>query len=190
MFLKSFVLVAAITTSLDSACVGDVRYELIAEEDLTDETRALAGELLFDCFGVEKARSRAWIHHPPTYRVLAWEGETLVGNEMGCVLECEPPALVYGIGDAAVRDGWRGRGVAKIMGRMTTDEGIRRKADALLCSTVQLGHYIVAELGWEPVNPGELYLRRRFRRKHRLLHDWYVRWSGQKIVPLTIRGLF
>ena len=109
---------------------------------------------------------------------------------MGCVLECAPPALVYGIGDAAVRDGWRGRGVAKIMGRMTTDEGIRRNADALLCSTVQLGRYIVAELGWEPVNAGELYLRRRFRRKHRLFHDWYVRWSGQKIVPLTIRGLF
>jgi hypothetical protein len=90
--------------------VGDVRYELIAELDLTDATRAVAGELLFECFGVEKARSRAWIHHPPTYRVLAWEGETLVGNEMGSA--------------------------------------------------------------------------------HRLFHDWYVRWSGQKIVPLTIRGLF
>jgi GNAT superfamily N-acetyltransferase len=190
-FRKTFVLVAAMTPSLDSGIVEELRYELLAETDVTDEIRALAGELLVECLGVRAARDRGWANHAPDFRVLVWDGKILVGNEMGCVVDCTPPILVYGIGDAAVREGWRGRGIAKVMGLMTTDEGMRRNADALLCSTVQLGHYIVTERGWEPINAGELYLRRRFRRwKVRLVHNWYVKWGGPKIVPLTIGSLF
>jgi GNAT superfamily N-acetyltransferase len=169
--------------------VGGLRYELLREEDVTDEVRALVGGLLEECFGDRGAGKRTWVHHPPTYRALVWDGDVLVGNEMGCVLECIPPIALYGVGDLAVRPAWRGCGIAKSLGHMTHDEGIRRGADAILCSTVELGPYTVLN-GWDPVQPGELFLRRRHRRDLRLYRDWYVKWLGPKTVPLRIDSLF
>ena len=169
--------------------MGELRYQVLPEEDITDETRALAGELLVECFGVDGARERAWVHHPPTYRALIWDGDVLVGQEMGCVLECTPPIALYGVGDLAVRPGWRGHGIAKSLGHMTHDEAITRKAHAILCSTVELGPYTL-KFGWEPIQPGELYLRRRFRSDLRLYKNWYAKWLGSKTVPLTIASLF
>lgn len=169
--------------------MGDLRQELLAEEDVTDEIRALAGELLVECFGAEQARERAWVHHPPAYRALIWDGDVLVGNEMGCLLECTPQISLFGVGDLAVRPEWRGRGIAKTLGRMTREEAERRNAHAILCSTVELGPHTL-KFGWVPVQPGELYLRRRFRPDLRLYKDWYVKWLGRKTVPLTIARLF
>jgi GNAT superfamily N-acetyltransferase len=169
--------------------VDELRYETLAEEDVSDELRALAGELLVECFGVEAARTRGWTKHPPTYRALIWDGGVLVGNEIGCRLECTPSIALYGVGDLAVRPEWRGRGIAKALGGATREEAARRNADAIVCSTVELGRYSVAK-GWEPVQPGELYLRRRFRWDLRLYKDWYFRWYGPKTVPLTIDQLF
>ena len=174
---------------LDSSAVPDLRSEVIAEEDLTDEMRALAGELLFECFGVEGTLDRAWVHHPPNYRALIWDGDVLVGQEMGCVLECSPPIALFGVGDLAVHPQWRGRGIAKTLGHMTHDEAISRNAHAILCSTVELGPYTL-KFGWEPIQPGELYLRRRFRPDLRLHKNWYAKWLGPKTVPLTIARLF
>jgi GNAT superfamily N-acetyltransferase len=168
--------------------VGQLRYELLAEQDVTDEIRVLAGELLVECFGVEEARERAWVHHPPIYRALIWDGDVLVGNEMGCLLE-HPQIDPYGVGDLAVRPGWRGHGIAKSLGHMTHDEAITRDAHAILCSTVELGPYTL-KFGWEPIKPGELYLRRRFRPNLRLYKNWYAKWLGPKTVPLTIARLF
>ena len=39
-----------------------------------------------------------------------------------------------------------------------------------------------------PVQPGELYLRRRFRSDLPLVANWYVQWHGTKVAPLTIDG--
>jgi GNAT superfamily N-acetyltransferase len=172
--------------------VPDLRYELLAEVDVTDESRALASALLSECFNPAEypgARRRGWLLHPPSYRVLAWDGDVLVGQEMGCVVGCDPPILVHGFGDLAVREGWRGHGVATRMGALLREEAVRQRADACLSFTSRLVG-TMREHGMEPVRPGELYLRRRFRRNLPLVKDWYVRWYGTKTVPLTIDNRF
>ena len=167
--------------------MGDVRYELLAEEDVSDETRSLAGELLAQAFGASRARRRGWILRRPLYRVLVWDGNALVGNETGCLVGCDPPIVVHGLADAAVREGWRSAGIARAMGALIHEEAIRRGAAAAMCYTGSLGP-VAAEHGMQPVQPGELYLRRRFRRDLPLVTGWYVRWHGKKVAPLTIDG--
>jgi hypothetical protein len=39
-----------------------------------------------------------------------------------------------------------------------------------------------------PVRPGELYLRRRFRRNLPFVANWYIQWHGRKVATLTIDG--
>ena len=170
----------------------DLRYELLAEVDVTDERRALVGDLLGECFSAEKyrdARDRGWLLRPPSYRVLAWDGDELVGQEMGCVVRCDPPIVLHGFGDLAVRGRWRGRGVATKMGAILREEAIRRHADAVLSFTGRLVQTMRVH-GMEPARPGELYLRRRFRRDLPLVQGWYVKWHGQKTIPLTIDHRF
>ena len=96
--------------------MGDVRYELLAEEDVPDETLARAGELLCEAFGPSRARRRGWTPRRPLYRVLVWDGDVLVGNESGCRVGCEPPIVLLGLADAAVRADWRSAGIARAMG--------------------------------------------------------------------------
>jgi len=171
------------------ADAGTLRYEIVAEEDVTDERRALAGDLLADCFDRPEARERAWILHPPMYRVLVWHGDVLVGQEMGCRVECDPPIDPHGLGDAAVRKEWRRRGVADRMGVLLHEEAICRNADAVLCATGQLDRIVLGH-GMEPLEPGEVYLKRRFRRDLPLGKGWYIRWHGEKVVPLKIDRKF
>jgi GNAT superfamily N-acetyltransferase len=169
--------------------VNDLRFELLAEENLPPEKRAAAGELLAECFDLPDTRERGWILHPPMYRVLVWDGDALVGQEMGCRVACDPPIDLHGLGDAAVQEKWRRRGVADRMGALLHEEAIRRDADAVLCATGQLNR-IVLEHGMEPVRPGEVYLRRRFRRNIPLGKGWYIRWHSEKVVPLKIDQKF
>jgi hypothetical protein len=75
------------------------------------------------------------------------------------------------------------------MGAILHDEAIRRSADAVLCATGQLRR-IVLKHGMEPVRPGEIYLRRRFRWDLPLVKGWYVRWHTKKMVPLRIDRKF
>ena len=167
--------------------MGDVRYELLAEDDVRNESLALAGALLCEAFGPSRARRRGWTHRRPLYRVLVWDGEVLVGNEAGCLVGCDPPIVVHALADAAVREGWRSAGIARAMGALIHEEAIRRGAAAAICHTGSLGP-VAAEHRMQPVQPGELYLRRRFRRDLPLVTSWYVRWHGKKVAPLTIDG--
>jgi hypothetical protein len=168
--------------------VGDLRYELLAEEAVSDDARALAGALLEEAFGESRARQRGWTLRRPLYRVLVWDGDVLVGNETGCLVGCEPPIVVHGIADAAVREGWRSLGIARAMGALLHQEAIRRGAAAVIAYTGSLGR-VAAEHEMRAAEPGELYLRRRFRRNVPLVADWYVRWHGERVAPLTIDGL-
>jgi GNAT superfamily N-acetyltransferase len=172
--------------------VPDLRYELLAEVDVTDERRALVDALLGECFDLAEypgARGRGWLRHSPSYRVLVWDGDVLVGQEMGCFVGCDPPIVLHGFGDLAVREGWRGRGVATRLGALLREEAIRQRVDAVLCFTSRLVG-TMREHGMEPVRSGEVYLRRRFRRDLPFVEDWYVRWYGTKTVPLTIHHRF
>ena len=72
------------------------------------------------------------------------------------------------------------------MGALIHEEAIRRGAAAAMCIRGSLGPS--PEHGMQPVQPGELYLRRRFRRDLPLVTGWYVRWHGKKVAPLTIDG--
>jgi GNAT superfamily N-acetyltransferase len=165
--------------------VGDVRYEVLAEEHVPEEGLAQAAELLDACFGGSKVRGRSWILRRPLYRVLAWDGEVLVGNEMGCLVGCTPRISLHAFADAAVRPEWRSGGVARAMGALLHEEAIRRDAAAVVCHTGRLGR-VAAEHGMEAVRPGELFLRRRPRRPLPLVENWYVRWHRARVVPLTI----
>ena len=167
--------------------MGDVRYELLAEEDVPEETLARAGELLCEAFGPTRARRRGWTHRRPLYRVLVWDGDVLVGNEGGCLVGCEPPIVVHALADAAVREGWRSAGIARAMGALIHEEAIRHGADAAICHTGSLGP-VAADHRMQPVQPGDLYLRRRFRRNLPLVENWYMRWHGKKVATLTIDG--
>jgi GNAT superfamily N-acetyltransferase len=165
--------------------VGGIRYELLDDVDVPEATLALAGALLCDAFGPSRARRRGWTLLRPLYRVLVWDGDVLVGNEAGCLVGCDPPILLHGIADAAVRDGWRSAGIARAMGAMIHQEAIRRGAAAVICDTGTLGRAAL-EHGMRAVEPGELYLRRRFRRDLPLVANWYVRWHGKRVAPLAI----
>ncbi len=167
--------------------VGGIRYELLAEEAVPSTSLALANELLTEAFGESRVQGKAWISRRPFYRVLAWDGDVLVGNEAGCLVECKPPIVIHGIADAAVRVGWRSRGIARELGTHIHQEAIRRGAAAVICDTGALGR-VAVEHEMRAVQPGELYLRRRFRRPLPLVENWYVRWHGEQIVPLTIHG--
>jgi len=168
--------------------MGGIRYELLAEEAVPDASLALANELLREAYGVGQVRNKPWVGRRPIYRVLAWDGDVLVGNEAGCLVECRPPIVLHGIADAAVRVGWRSQGIARELGNCIHQEAIRRGAAAVICDTGALGR-VALEHGMRAVQPGELYLRRRFRRPLPLVESWYVRWHGEQIVPLTIHGL-
>jgi GNAT superfamily N-acetyltransferase len=168
--------------------VGDIRYELLAEDDVAVEVLAFAGELLAAAFDSSRARRRGWTIRRPAYRVLAWDGDVLIGTESGLPVGCEPPIVVYGLGDAAVHEGWRKRGVARTMGALLHEEADRRDAAAVICHTGVIA-ILALEHGMEPVLPGELYLGRRFRRPVPLVERWYARWRIPKIVPLTIDGM-
>lgn len=172
---------------LDSGGVAGIRYELLAEKDVSEVHLALAGELLCEAFGPSRARKRGWTHRRPLYRVLAWDGDVLVGNEVGCLVSCDPPTAVHGLADASVRTGWRSAGIARTMGALLHEEAIRRGATAVICDTGRLGRAAL-EHGMVAVQPGELFLRRRIRRDLPLVEDWYVRWHGTKTVPLTIHA--
>jgi len=163
--------------------VGAVRYEVLAEENVPEESLALAAELLEESFGA----ARSWILRRPLYRVLAWEGDLLVGNEMGCRIDCHPSIDLHGFADAAVRRDRRSRGIAREMGAQLHAEAIRRGAAAVIAYTGALGR-VAGEHGMVPVRPGELLLRRRFRRPLPLVENWYVRWHTEPVVPLTIDG--
>jgi hypothetical protein len=165
--------------------VGDVRYEVLAEEDVPDKSLAQAGELLGACFGESEARGRSWILRRPLYRVLAWNGDVLVGNEMGCLVDCTPRIDVHALADAAVRSEWRSGGIARTMGALLHEEAIRRGAAAVVCHTGRLGR-VALEHDMEAFRPGELFLRRRLRRPLPLVENWYVRWHAAKVVPLTL----
>jgi len=167
--------------------VADVRYELLAEEDVPEETLARAGELLCEAFGPSRTRRRGWNHRRPLYRVLVWDGDVLVGNESGCLVGCEPAIVLHGMADAAVRADWRSAGIARTMGGMIHQEAIRRGATAVISNTGALGR-VAMERGMAPVRPGELYLRRRFRRDLPLVANWYIQWHGRKVATLTIDG--
>jgi hypothetical protein len=167
--------------------VSDVRYELLAEEDVPEETLARAGELLCEAFGPSRARRRGWTHRRPLYRVLVWDGDVLVGNEGGCLVGCEPAIVLHGIADAAVGTAWRSAGIARAMGAMIHQEAIRRGATAVISNTGPLGR-VAIEHGMAPVRPGELYLRRRLRRNLPPVENWYMRWHGKKVATLTIDG--
>ena len=169
--------------------MGEIRLELLAEEDVTDAQRALAGALISESFDAPQARNRGWILCRPIYRVFAWDGDLLVGCEKVCLVGCKPPVVVHGLGDAAVREGWRLRGIARAMGALLHQEGVRRGAHAVMSYTPVLGG-VALERGMEPVRPGEVYLSRRLRRDLPLVENWYVRWHGEKVVPLTIDGRF
>jgi GNAT superfamily N-acetyltransferase len=93
--------------------VAEIRYEVLAEEDVTDTQRRLAGALLHEVFGKKRVRRRGWVLHRPAYRVLVWDGDDLVGAEMGCHVRCAPLIDLHGFGDAAVREDARGRGIAR-----------------------------------------------------------------------------
>jgi len=153
------------------------------------ETLALAGELLCHAYGPSRARRRGWALMRPLYRVLVWDGDVLVGNETGCLVGCDPPMILHGIADAAVREGWRSLGIARTMGALIHEEAIRRGAGAVASYTGVLGR-VALEHGMRAVEPGELYLRRRFRRDRPLVEGWYVRWHGEEIAPLTIHARF
>jgi GNAT superfamily N-acetyltransferase len=159
----------------------------VAEEDVADATLVSAGEVLCEAFGFSQARSRGWTIRRPLYRVLVWDGDILVGNEGGCLVGCDPPLVLHGIADAAVRPDWRSKGIARDMGAMIHEEAIRRGAAAVICDTGMLGG-VAHEHGMRAVEPGELYLRRRFRRDLPLVANWYVRWHGSPVAPLTIDG--
>jgi hypothetical protein len=167
--------------------VGEIRYELLAEKDVSEQCLALAGELLCEAFGPSRARRRGWTHRRPLYRVLVWDDDVLVGNEGGCLVGCDPPLALHGIADAAVRPAWRSAGIGRAMGGIIHEEAIRRGAHAVICDTGSLGR-VALEHGMEVVQPGELYLRRRPRSNLPLVENWYVRWHGAKIVPLRIDG--
>ncbi|MGZ4335437.1 MAG: hypothetical protein ACXVRJ_14350 [Gaiellaceae bacterium] len=167
--------------------MGDVRYEVLAEENVPEESLALAAELLEESFGTARTRGRSWILRRPLYRALAWDGDALVGNEIGCLVDCNPSIVVHGLADAAVRRDWRSRGIAREMGARLHDEAIRRGAAAVISHTGALGR-VAAEHGMAAVQPGELFLRRRFRRPLPLVENWYVRWHTDRVVPLTIDG--
>jgi GNAT superfamily N-acetyltransferase len=165
--------------------MGEVRFELLPEDDVPDESLALATELLGEAFG--RRCGKAWFHRRPLYRVLAWDGDLLVGSEAAALIGCEPAIVVHGIGDAAVRPDRRGEGIARAMGALLQDEAIRRGADAVICDTGRLGP-VAIEHGMIAVRPGELYLRRRLGLRQPLVAGWYVRWHAEKVAPLTIDG--
>jgi len=168
--------------------VAEIRYELLAEEDVTDAQRRLAGALLHEVFGKKRVLRRGWILHRPAYRVLAWEGDDLVGAEMGCLVDCTPPLDLHGFGDAAVREDARGHGIARRMGALVLEEAQRRRADAGLCKTSALAQ-LVLEHGMVPVRPGELYHNVRGRRQP-LLDGWFIKWFGEPVAPLVIKQRF
>ena len=167
--------------------MGHVRYEVIAEENVPEESLALAAELLGESFGVAQTHGRSWILRRPLYRVLAWDGDVLVGNEMGCLIDCNPSIDLHGLADAAVQRDWRSRGIAREMGARLHEEAIRRGAAAVIAHTGALGR-VAGEHGMVAVQPGELFLRRPFRRPLPLVENWYVRWHTDPVVPLTIDG--
>jgi GNAT superfamily N-acetyltransferase len=97
------------------------------------------------------------------------------------------PIALHGLADAAVRRDWRSRGIAREMGARLHEEAIRRGAAAVIAHTGALG-LVAGEHGMVAVQPGELFLRRRFRRPLPLVENWYLRWHTEPVVPLTIDG--
>jgi len=168
--------------------VGDVRYEILAEENVPEKSLALAADLLEESFGAAMTHGRSWILRRPLYSVLARDGGVLVGNEMGCLVGCSPPIALHELADAAVRRDWRSRGIARDMGALLHKEAIRRGAAAVIAYTGALGP-VAGEHAMVAVQPGELFLRRRLRRPLPLVENWYLRWHTEPIVPLTIDGL-
>jgi hypothetical protein len=165
-----------------------LRWEFLEAAEVTDERRRAAGELLYEVFGVKKARRRGYVLHEPAYLSLVWDGELLVATSAGCLPACEPPLRVYGGADCAVREGWRGRGIVREFNRHTLAQAGARRIDVLLGNTAALGPMLVSN-GYRPVRPGELLLERRGKRQI-AYKAWYVRWEREPVVPLVLKARF
>ena len=177
------------TSRSESALDVTIRLEFLDEEDVTDEQRALAGDLLWEAFRNEIALGRGCILHRPAYRAFAWAGNELVGVGMGCFPQCDPPIRLCGLGDGAVRAEWRGRGIWRAISkpRFETLRQIEPGIEAMLGCT-QFGS-VLLDLGFRPVGSGELRLGRPGGKIVDLHRGWYVHWFREP-VPLLLERRF
>jgi GNAT superfamily N-acetyltransferase len=177
-----------------------VTFELMDEAAAGPGRRAAAGELLVAASGhrrrpqlhmrgvsVHLVRERGYILHLPAYRVLAWDGDRLVGTRMVCLPGCEPDLGLYGFGDVAVLPGRRRHGIAREMTRLAVAEAERRGADAMLTSTRRL-EPLYAELGFRRVH-GPEEVRLEVRGRTRFLPSWLIRWRVDP-VGIVLRSEF
>lgn len=122
----------------DAAAGAPVEYEIVSESDLDETTlRELSGLLssVMKRLGPQYAE-RPWRRIRPERRAIARiEGE-IVGQLSAFRIGCDPPRVLYGLGDLAVAPRARGRGVAVRLGDDMTQECWRRGGEILLVDTV------------------------------------------------------
>jgi GNAT superfamily N-acetyltransferase len=152
----------------------DVTLHIVDEDELEPSGRRQVGALLSSVFAYHDARHRGWTQCRPRFRVLAFDAHRLVAQRSTCFLTDDRESIsIAGFGDMAVRDRWRGRGLARAMTAMAMAEALRREPDVLLACTERMRSVFEAH-GFRPALPREVVIGPEDREDQHMLVRWMI----------------
>jgi predicted N-acetyltransferase YhbS len=109
----------------------------VPEAELSPTARRRVASLLASAFPHERVayERRAWRLVEPLLRILATQNGEIVGQTSVFEIATEPPYRLFGIGDVAVAEPARGRGIGGALCRASAHEAWSKDAEILLTST-------------------------------------------------------
>lgn len=153
------------------------RLLLIDEPEVSSELREQAGRLLFSVFGHAYVLGRGWHKLEPLYRVMAFDGDDLVGNRMTWLVGSPHGLVLFGFGDMGVREDMREFGIARAMTEWAVEEAVSRGAELMMTSTEDMAA-VYRSLGFHNTRPGDYVCPTKPRDS-----NLWVRWQQP---PLTL----
>jgi GNAT superfamily N-acetyltransferase len=141
------------TAQLHPAGLSSYRVEVIDEHAMASRMRlSLAHLLEHNLDDGTEYRNRAWRTVEPIFRVVATHAATEdpAGQISGLSLRTVPEWNLFGLGDLAVWESHRRRGLGRLLCRRATEECWARGAKAILAKTKPM-RSVLAELGYRPV---------------------------------------
>jgi predicted N-acetyltransferase YhbS len=159
---------------------------VLEEAELEDDFRRRLGAFIADVYESKGSPylERGWRTFPPFARVVAMDGDEIVGHASMFRPRVEPACPVMGFGDLAVARGFRRRGLARVINRHLVVQGWRRGAHAELTAT-ETSRTTYLRFGFAPVENFAFY----WEDDHGCHRDPYWMAAAAQPIPPRLRLL-